>query len=389
MRDYDPGYKETLDNLVHLGYIRIFSPEKKAEEAETLSLLRVLVHSENFSQEMQDGLAALACEVEIAKAYISTEEFLRFSLGLGDTESYEYANFSERHWDCYEMFDDLICAQQAVLDLKQELAPLKEFYAELESAVDKLIEWFTIEFNAYRLVPFNEFRLNCLKRIPENIRYLFPWYEDCSDENPEFFFGVIFEELLKKASPEYALARAQIMTDPLLRNIFVSWLNDIKLIFAVIENNPQFGFFSALRSIGSFLAVPTHIMQVGFLRICYYTLMDLKASSEVDALILGSACAPIREDKIRLNFLKNVFQILKDLPNSNLKNLLQKYLQNRDKAEEVAREFYSIWTDLCNHKTDQILSQDEIIVREEEDDAFFRTRINEEISGLVNKFKGC
>lgn len=258
-------YYNLIMAIINWGYVHFYTPEyisfKEEEKAFFESLLRNRDCHDEFIEYLNSYLSSNIKEV---KEFFEEGNFIFVS------------EFSENWEKAEEMFSLLNeinyineTTEYAIAKIDQNLS--NRIVETLDKFVVEIIDWLEGEdFSQIRFIPFNELRKSKLEDIPEDKRYLFPWYDSFLEyeildilENFEKYIlaleknifrniDILIYRELKRDNKFYKLLKEEFLLNKILEAYF-SRANPLSLLRISDETNLKY-------------PLPDSILEAGLIR---------------------------------------------------------------------------------------------------------------------------
>jgi len=378
-------YTTIFDTLIEIGRIKSINkgwlPEIEKYEKHILeSAFRK--NEEKAKQEMNHGINLLKEEVNKAKKSLFQDDIVFSDVELME-DTVEY---------CLNIFDEVVFAKIGIDEEAKKLENLKNIFNVASQSIDKIFEglfdWFYEEFEPYRLVLYNELRREYVRKIPEDLKHFFPWYNLYIEEDENVFLKLALAGVGKqgkvKITPEFALAYEAIKRDKVLKAYVLQEYKDFKLFYDVIEENPYLILFHEICEIGDFIELPEVIEQKGFFYVVDKTFNRLKERIRpIDALVLAVCCGPM-EDERRIEWLKGLL----DLPEQILKEgkharEIAQFKETKRGVEHFIEKLFDVWVKECEKTAKEL----ELEKKEETYYQLFLSDVENLFSSISEKIK--
>jgi hypothetical protein len=259
---------------------------------------------------------------------------------------------------------------------KDERQNLNQSFNKLKQIEINIVEWlYDSEFSALRFTVLNKVRKAYLDIIPEEKKYLFPWYDLFSeyDENTistvidnYHLFGEKTKNILEKLIPNTSEIAFELKQD--------------KKLLSVIENeyltkdsiDKAFSKRSSLRLLQiSCVVAPSyqiseHLEKVGLVRVAIKLIHDnedplMNYYNRIYWLFLSAFCGPDLEEKWRLYFLEKVEKLIKNVNIEDIEvevgkilNPLKLWFNNEIEDQQLAEISFAHWLNLLETKAESM-----------------------------------
>jgi hypothetical protein len=307
-------------------------------------------------------------KVEEAKKLLSSREFITSI--EGDEIWYEAK-------EALTAFDRVNFLNKAIAELIED--PIKkDALKQLDNIMMNTLSWFDdSNWSPLRLTILNNYRKEILEKIPEEQRYLFPWYEVFVEYDEDIIEVLIqnYDCLLGKEKDERV---PQILQDN-LREILFEITKDDELLSTIKEryvlHKKILEVYSQRNSLTLWrlsekaaldYPVTGEVAKIGLVRLStrliQTTLQKISSRAEkIYWMFLSAFCGPDLDDKQRLQLLDIVE---KKIININVQNIngeivkilspLKQWFEGRDNDNWLASSAYTTWNKMLQEEAKKV-----------------------------------
>lgn len=345
-------YSSSVDTLLTWGRTHLLAPEdsETLQQMETLS--EALSQAETLSENLAAGLAALSENADEALKFFELHPYI-------DENSQAAAEVAT----ACEILDHVVFLAEAI-----DAFPTRTtFPVGFCRGVKQLLENVTVYKapSAPRLIPINHWRREMAALIPEEHRYLFPWYGHWNDVPPETLALLIDQWQAVTDNAIEGLALDPEILEPLLidltadRDLLAHIRRHVRmeeLIPKAIESSLALRLFITSEKEAANYAVPASVETRG-LGACALRLIEnrlKKRATEVDnleAMFMTAFCAPFLTDQTRITLFSRIEADLHRMdrlslpPGGMLAGLVEWADDKRLSGKELAKEAFNRWLD--------------------------------------------
>ncbi len=305
---------DIINIIVDWGRIHLLNPEdsrrlvKIEEEFKTLSSicdLKILLSSE---------ITNIGADIFRSQQILSLPELI----AADDSQQVWYEAIQAFHsFDILNYILEAFNSMSALEDYKNE-------FNSLDSLMSKILDWLYLsDFSSLRLTVLNKFRNERLETIPENKRFLYPWYELSSEYRDTTIdmliehYSVLFSDAAINKLPEdikehYFEIRSELETDKeLLAEIKKCYLLD-KAIENTLSVRSALLLWRVSEAGAANFGVSNNVLSKGLIRSSIYTLDNVnnELPNLLETMFLAAFCGPILEDSIKIKILKFIEDLL-------------------------------------------------------------------------------
>jgi hypothetical protein len=345
-------YSSSVDMLLTWGRTHLVAPE----DIETLQQMEILWgglgQAETLSEDLAAGLAALSENADEALKFFELHPYI-------DKDSQAAAEVAT----ACELLDHVVFLAEAI-----DAFPTRTtFPVGFCRGVTQLLETVTVYKvpSALRLIPINHWRREMAALIPEEHRYLFPWYGHWNDVPPETLALLIDHRQDVTDDTLEDLDIDPAVLEPLLidladdRDLLAHIRRHARmeeLIPKAIESSLTLRLFITSEKEAANYAVPASVETRG-LGACALRLIENRLkkratqADNLESMFMAAFCAPFLTDQTRIAIFSRIENDLYRMDRASLQpgGILAKLMDwangKRLSGKELAKEAFNRWLD--------------------------------------------
>lgn len=379
--------------LIEWGKIRLLRPDLEEYLKDVQSDFNIFVEKsgKNIAEIIHGAIEETELMVEEAKKVLSSREFI----GTAEGEEIWY-----KAKDALNAFDRVIFLNKAITELINDFVK-EEAIKHLDNIMLDIFFWFDdSEWSALRLTAINNYRKEILKKIPEEHRYLFPWYEVFVEYGEDLIEVLIqnYNDIL-----EGKIENLPITLQNNLGEVLFELFKDEELLFTIkqqhILHKKILEVYSQRNSLTLWRLsekaaldyhISTEVANIGLIRISTHIIQTAlqKMSSEAEKvywMFLSAFCGPDLDDNQRLQLLDVVE---KKIGNINVQNingevgrvlaLLKQWFEGKNNDMWLVSAAYETWNKMLQEEAKKFGARE--FETDEEVEAFWQA-----LESLKNK----
>lgn len=347
----DEVYSPELDLLLDWGQTHLLAPQDKTRLKELQEAWQATIaekSKEEWSASLAQGLEHFEARVEAAL------KFLKGEATLDVEEAYEATLQALNTLDAVVFLWEAVCSYREA-----------EINGDIVSRVGKLLEKVTFEEppSGLRLTPLNEIRRQKIEIIPEEQRYLFPWYSNWA-ELPTDTLQVIVEQwdslaqgrmMIGHLEPELIPAiLAAVKEDQELFNHLREAARIPKILAQALNKSPALRLYTIGQVYAGRFLVPNLVLKYGLESLSNEIIKNLSEGlyTDLERNFCRAFCSPMDDEGERLRLFKKIEKEVSELlsqPRWDLGSLsprlrrLISWFQGSLTDQALAEQVFSEW----------------------------------------------
>lgn len=360
---------DMFNAIFEWGKIHLLSPTTEPYLEEIEGFCKPYFASENLERLLSDSIDDTKQQVNSAMETFSNPDLI---MATEDDDIWYEAQES------FIAFDSVIYLTEAnyYLVSAHEKSLSEKVMTQLSEVLSGILSWFEDgDFSPLRLSVLNDSRRSYLARIPEDKRYLFPWYESFSDYD-ENILNVVSENL-NVFSSDYKDGHIPEQLKSHVKEIKYE-LNRDKILFSKIQehfvlHNSLMRTFSKRSALTLWRlgdksslekVLPPHVVEAGPVRISRSLLEEAAKFSYTETdkaywAFMLAFCGPGLEDKERLKLLDKAEKMVKNIDLNDIADdkagvlrTLKIWFEERCENSDLVEASFDAWIKLMEEKAE-------------------------------------
>lgn len=366
-------YSPVVDALLEWGKTRLLFPghdEYLMQIRESLFSVAVV----DAEKELTSGLSGIIDSVSHSKNALADPALI--------TATPDDAIWTEAE-RAFFLFDQLVFLREAVVHLLPDYNKglVKKFLPDLDRILSGISSWLygSEKFSPLRLTVLNELRKAHLENIPEERRYIFPWYDLFVEHDAPIDwmidnFDILQESVHGKSIPNETkeninLYVAELNYDRELAHVIEAEFRLSRSIEKIVADNLSVRLFALCKIAATKYLVPEIVEKAGLIGTAYLLIskMPLNTVGNCATLLLQAAfCGPALSDAQRLDAFSWVDRKFKDISSDDfgtnpILDSLKGWSNGKVEDELFAKTLFNSWMDrlLREAKSEKITQVEE------------------------------
>lgn len=337
------AYPDALELMMSWGKAHLFFPQDIGKQ-------------ETLQAELSDGILDIPTELD--KGISLLEEDVQDALECLNGSPFFFPEESDDALTSLEILDYTVFLQEAA-----EHYPRPDIFPEgFVAKAEALFRQSTLDRSPspLSLIPLNHWRRAILEHIPQEHRYLFPWYADWS-EAPEEIISDLIDNWDAIVSGEAEISGLEpaiadhLLNELSLASALIGYIREQvqteKAIFKAIEQSLGLRLYHLCDQEAVHYPIPEIVEAKGLVNCACKVIQDMKINSNVDVLeglLQGAFCGPMLDAKQRVDLFDEVEQELsrldpRQLPANSALEGLVRWQEGEISDTAFAKQLFESW----------------------------------------------